>query len=155
MQSYTDERPSLGFLLLSHHSAKSLSHTIRIGLMGKTVYLCARCTGAAVGFLIGALYVNRLMVSVVSWPFLLALFPIPAAADWLFQVHGLRESTNWRRVVTGVALGQTYLSGLVALFTRQFPVLIDLGVVWLVYLAVFFIIFNKTKVLQSYLSKSF
>ena len=109
----------------------------------------------ALGFLIGAFYANQLMVSVASWPFLLALFPLPAAVDWLIQVHGLRESTNRRRVVTGVALGQTYLVGLVALVTGQFPLLINLGVVWLAYWVALFAIFNKTNVLQSYLSKSF
>ena len=123
--------------------------------MGRTIYFGARCTGVALGFLIGTLYVQWLMVSVVSWPFLLALFPIPAAADWLIQVHGLRDSTNWRRVVTGIVLGQLYLVGLVALVTREFALLIDSGVVWLVYAVVLFIIFNKTNALQSYLRKSF
>ncbi len=107
------------------------------------------------GFLIGAFYVNQLMMGVVSWPFLLAIFPIPAAADWLIQVHGLRESTNWRRVVTGFALGQFYLVGLVALVTMRFPLLIDLGAVWLAYIAILYILFSKTNALQSYLRRSF
>ncbi len=107
------------------------------------------------GLLIGAFYVNQLMIDVVSWPFLLAMFPIPASTDWLIQVHGLRESTNWRRVVTGVALGQLYLVGLVALVTRQLALLVDLGLVWLVYAVILFIILNKTNALQSYLHRSF
>ncbi len=150
-----DERESLRFLLLSHHSVKALSHTIRINLLGRTLYVCARCTGVALGFLIGALYLNQLIISVASWPFLLAIFPIPAATDWLIQVHGLRESTNWRRVVTGIALGQLYLVGVVALVTREFALLIDSGLVWLAYAVALFIIFNRTNALQSYLHKSF
>jgi uncharacterized membrane protein len=109
----------------------------------------------ALGFLSGAFYLNPLMVGIRSWPFLLAIFPIPAATDWLIQVHGLRESTNWRRVVTGIALGQVYLVGLVALVTREFVLLIDSGLVWLGYVVALFIIFNKTNALQTYLSKSF
>jgi len=109
----------------------------------------------ALGFLIGAFYLNQLIISVASWPFLLAIFPIPAATDWLIQVHGLRESTNWRRVVTGIALGQLYLVGVVALVTREFALLIDSGLVWLAYAVALFIIFNRTNALQSYLHKSF
>ncbi len=95
------------------------------------------------------------MIGVASWPFLLAIFPIPAATDWLIQVHGLGESTNLRRVVTGIALGQSYLVGLVALVTREFDLLVDSGLVWLGYAVALFIIFSRTNALQSYLSKSF
>lgn len=109
----------------------------------------------ALGFLAGAFYINQLMMGVVSWPFLLAIFPIPTAVDWLIQVHGLRESTNWRRVVTGALLGQFYLVGLVALVTRQVALLIDLGIVWLSYVAVLYFLFRKTNALQSYLRRSF
>ncbi len=107
------------------------------------------------GFIIGAFYLDQLMIGVVSLPFLLAMFPIPAATDWLIQVHGLRESTNWRRVVTGAALGPLYLVGLVALVTRQFPLLIDLGLVWLAYVVSLLVIFHRTNALRSYLCRSF
>lgn len=107
------------------------------------------------GFLLGTLYTNQLMMGVAARPYLLAIFPIPAATDWLIQVHGLRESSNWRRVVTGVALGQSYLAGLVALLTGQFLLVIYAGLVWLMYAVILFTIFNKTNALQSYLRKSF
>ncbi|TMI28300.1 DUF2085 domain-containing protein [Candidatus Bathyarchaeota archaeon] len=155
MQSSPDERASLRFLLLAHHSVKGLSHTIRINLLGRTLYVCARCTGVVLGFLLGTLYTNQLMMGVAARPYLLAIFPIPAATDWLIQVHGLRESSNWRRVVTGVALGQSYLAGLVALLTGQFLLVIYAGLVWLMYAVILFTIFNKTNALQSYLRKSF
>ncbi len=152
--SESTESASIWFLLLSHHSKKNLSRTIKVHLMGRALHLCARCTGIVIGILMGVFYANWLMMVFISYPVVIALFPVPATADWLIQVHGLRESTNWRRVLTGAMLGQVYLVGLLAITSRHFPLLTYLGIVWLAYIVFMYVLFRRTNALSVYLRKS-
>ena len=68
---------------------------------GRQFPVCARCTGVFAGQL-AALFLFRL-VSPPYW--LLAAFCAIMLADWLVQRFGLRESTNLRRLITGLLCG--------------------------------------------------
>lgn len=64
--------------------------------------ICARCTGVALGQLAAlASGLLGLRVPAVVCLILLAVM----AADWLFQRLGLKESTNPRRLITGLMAG--------------------------------------------------
>src|SRR5437899_13100788 len=104
----TDSRPPLWFFMLSHHSYSRLSHTIRISLGTREVYLCARCTGIGVGMLVGLSYVNYLAYGFLQYPALIVAFVLSAIVDWLFQVLRIKNRTNPRRLVSGALVGKTY-----------------------------------------------
>ncbi|MDR3311159.1 MAG: DUF2085 domain-containing protein [Oscillospiraceae bacterium] len=68
---------------------------------GKQFPVCARCTGVALG---------RVLALLTFWfwrvGFFAAIaFAAPMLADWLVQRCGIRESTNVRRLVTGILGG--------------------------------------------------
>lgn len=70
--------------------------------------ICARCTGVFIGELLSiVLIILGLRISVFFTFPLLALMGI----DWLIQEKRIRESTNLRRLITGVCAGTglTYL----------------------------------------------
>jgi len=150
----TGSRPPLWFFMLSHHSYSKLSHTIRISLGQNEVRLCARCTGIGVGMLVGLSYVNYLAYDFLHYPALIFAFVLPAIVDWLFQVFGLKNSTNPRRLVTGALVGQTYLVGLIALFRGWFDLLLYYALAFAVYAVVLYALFRITGVMSEYLASS-
>ncbi|HVH15033.1 MAG TPA: DUF2085 domain-containing protein [Candidatus Angelobacter sp.] len=152
--SSTDPWPPLWFFMLSHHSYSKLSHTIRINLGSRQVYLCARCTGIGVGMLVGLSYVNYLAYGLLQYPALIVAFVLPAIVDWLFQVFRFKNSTNPRRLVTGVLVGQTYLGGLIALARGWFDLLLYYALAFAVYALVLYAIFRMTGVMSDYLASS-
>src|SRR5207244_8936523 len=97
--SSTDPRPPLWLFILSHHSYSKLSHTIRVSLGTREVYLCARCTGIGVGMLIGLSYVNYLAYDFLQYPVLIVGFVLLAIVAWLFQVFSLNDRTTSCRLV--------------------------------------------------------
>ena len=87
-------------------------------LCGKQFPVCARCTGAALGQLVGALFfpwyrmpvgLCLLLCGVMFW-------------DWLLQRMNIRESTNLRRFLTGIGCG----GALIQLYFRILLVLFNL-----------------------------
>jgi len=112
-----DDRSSLFFLLLSHHTREELHRTIRLKVMGRDLYLCARCTGIAAGLAAYALSGQR-VAALLDNPLLLLLLPAPAMIDWVTQTVGLRESNNPLRVATGFLLGACW-AGMLDLFLRD------------------------------------
>lgn len=90
--------------LLSHR------HYFDIPIFGSKVQLCARCSGAALGFLalLLALPLVSSAVAQISAGLLIVLsisLAIPAILDWITQTWGLRESTNPLRLLTGMGEG--------------------------------------------------
>ena len=66
----------------------------------------------------------------VQWLF--AVFPLPAAIDWMTQATGHRESRNSIRLVSGMLLGAAFTDLLAALlFTHWTIVLVGLLVLLL------------------------
>ena len=102
----SEDRSSLMFFLLSHHSPKKLHRTIHIKIQGNDLYLCARCTGIWAG-IISTLLAFFLGLSFPPGLYLLLLMvlPTPAMVDWVTQSCKLRESRNAIRIGTGFLLG--------------------------------------------------
>ena len=74
--------------------------------------VCARCTGVFAGqslMLLGV--ITGIRLSVLHG----ALFMLPMAVDWLIQYVGIKESTNSRRVITGLLGGAGYVVLIVGL----------------------------------------
>lgn len=64
--------------------------------------VCARCTGVAAGQIAAVIaYISGLRLSFYIAAALLALMGL----DWLAQRLGIRESTNIRRLITGMCGG--------------------------------------------------
>jgi len=76
-------------------------------LRGKQFPICARCTGVLLGELIGLTSYRWLRPPI--W--LMIVFCIIMILDWGIQTLGLRESTNFRRLVTGALCGYAYICG--------------------------------------------
>jgi uncharacterized membrane protein len=149
-----ESRPSFWFLILSHHSFARLSHTFRISVGTRNAYVCARCTGIAIGIVVGLAYIDVLADWFFQYPVLIFVFTMPAAIDWLFQVFKWRESTNSRRLMTGALIGQAYLVGLIALIRDWLPLLTYYVIAFATYGAVLYSIFRKTGAMNDYLATS-
>ena len=68
---------------------------------GKQFPVCARCTGAFIGYFIGGITYRFFSVNIiVSLLFCLIMF-----LDWLIQYIKLCESNNIRRLITGTLCG--------------------------------------------------
>lgn len=63
--------------------------------------VCARCTGAFFGYLLGA--ITFIFVTVPHWVSLIMCLVM--LCDWLFQYFEIRSSTNLRRLITGALCG--------------------------------------------------
>ena len=79
-------------------------------VLGYQFPLCARCTGIALGYLTG------IFISVfVDVPFYCLLGVVPLILDGGIQKLTDYESTNGRRVLTGILYGFSTLSALIHL----------------------------------------
>jgi len=84
--------------------------------------VCARCTGVFLG---QTLMVFGTLAGIRPPLSLDATLMIPMAVDWIIQYTGLKESTNRRRIITGLLGGAGYVGFLVGLaligMRRLFP----------------------------------
>ena len=105
-------------LLLSH------SHWVEVRLNGRSLRLCARCSGTVAGFLavLAPLSLMGLKIPAAAAPFCFVL-AAPAAVDWVTQSWGLRESSNGLRLSTGFLEG----AGVALLSTAPLPLTLKLG----------------------------
>ena len=89
----------LAFLLLAHHPKQKLDHTIQLKLNKHSVFLCSRCTGMALGYIViwGAALFGFTLPLQFYLP-LIVLFPLVAVVDWFTQSAKLRQSKTWLRV---------------------------------------------------------
>lgn len=99
---------SVSRLLLSHHPPQHSNRTIILHRGHHKIRVCSRCLGFILGFLIVLLLVlaenlpawNKLFVVL-----LVLVSPMPAIVDFHGQLMGSWESTNLRRILTGMILG--------------------------------------------------
>lgn len=63
--------------------------------------VCARCTGVIISSIIATLVFNKKMIS-LDTAFGMSSIML---ADWLIQHYGIKESTNARRLITGLIGG--------------------------------------------------
>ena len=104
---------SLGHFLGCHQRADR-----SFFIHGKQFPICARCTGVFIGECIATGSVRLFSPSLL----LLAFFCGVMFLDWFIQYIGVKESTNVRRLVTGVLGGYAYLTLVLKglLFLRDF-----------------------------------
>ena len=77
--------------------------------------VCARCTGIFVGNIIGIfLYIINIKISIITGLVLILIMII----DGLLQLFNIKDSTNIRRLITGVLAGVGYISLTVNIFSH-------------------------------------
>lgn len=87
-------------------------------IKGKQFPVCARCTGAFIGYVLGGL-----MYAAIQLPIWLAvLFCTIMFIDWLLQRIDVLQSNNMRRLITGILCG----GGLVQLYLRLIVLIAEL-----------------------------
>lgn len=111
-------------ILVSHHLPHRYDRTFALSGRGRSIHVCARCTGQLLGIAaFVAVYLLRadlpVPLFVPTTQLLFAFAPLPAAIDWLAQSAGRRESSNPVRVVTGALLGVAFADALVLLLTEN------------------------------------
>lgn len=93
-------------LLLSHHHPTMLHRTFRISFLGRTLYLCARCSGTVIGLVVGSIIFSPFIgQTTIPANVVFMIITLPALIDWATQYAGFRESTNYLRLFTGILLG--------------------------------------------------
>jgi len=117
--------------LLSHHVPPEHDRCYAPVVLGRRVYLCARCSGVYPGIVAGV--VVPTVGPGVPWTALLvALFPLPALLDWTLTAFTDRRGTNGVRTLTGVLLGFGYGLGLTALVSGPRVVVLVIGAIYAV-----------------------
>ena len=68
---------------------------------GKQFPVCARCTGAVIGYFLGG--ITSIIMKIPLW--LAITFCTIMFIDWYLQKISIVESTNIRRLITGIICG--------------------------------------------------
>lgn len=63
--------------------------------------ICARCLGMLIGYLLGVIIFIFYELPII----VVVLFCLTIFTDWFLQYLGVLESTNWRRLITGILGG--------------------------------------------------
>lgn len=81
-------------------------------LKGKQFPVCARCTGAVIGY-----YLGLFVYAVFDIPMWLAIvFCALMFLDWYIQYIGIMESNNYRRCITGFLCGFSLMQMFIKIF---------------------------------------
>ncbi|MFB6139381.1 MAG: DUF2085 domain-containing protein [Halosimplex sp.] len=96
-----------GRYLLSHHEPHEYDRCHRLAVGGRTVRLCARCSGVYPGILAGAALALT-DTAPAAWPWLVGCGPAPALVDWAATTLTPRRGTNAVRTASGALLGLGY-----------------------------------------------
>jgi uncharacterized membrane protein len=105
-------------MLLSHHPPSMYGHCLRVSIMGRSLYLCGRCSGIYGGLGVGLLFLVIFQIQLnPEWLwFLISLaLGFTTIVDWMSQRLTPRKTTNLTRASTGfmsgVALAIIFLLG--------------------------------------------
>jgi uncharacterized membrane protein len=90
--------------LLAHN------HWFTLNLLGYRVRLCARCSGYLLGFASPLLFLGLIsaplaFMDVGVKQLVFFLLAVPLVFDWVTQSWGMRKSSNYVRLATGVLMG--------------------------------------------------
>jgi uncharacterized membrane protein len=128
------------FLLLAHHSRDNLSHTIKISIGKREIYLCARCTAIYSSLLISwLLFIFIIKISTLPYEITLSValvLGIPVIVSWSKQTLTEVENSNRTRITTGIGGGV----GLAMIFYLPTPLreFLIFGIFAVVFLILYF-----------------
>ncbi|WP_276273148.1 DUF2085 domain-containing protein [Haloarcula litorea] len=113
--------------LLSHHTPAEYHRCHRLSVAGRTVRLCARCSGVYPGIALG---VTAFLLGVGrgAWFPLVAVGPLPALVDWTATTFTDRRGHNAVRTATGLLLGAAYGVAVPWFLTTLAPALLAVAV---------------------------
>lgn len=74
---------------------------------GKQFPICARCTGELIGMVIAIIFVPFYMPERVL---VILIFMLPMLLDGFLQLFTSYESKNYRRLITGIFFGYSFLT---------------------------------------------
>ncbi|TFG34905.1 DUF2085 domain-containing protein [Candidatus Thorarchaeota archaeon] len=95
-------------MLLSHHPPSLYGHCLRVSFMGRSLYLCGRCTGIYGGLGFGIVFLILLNISLTPswfWFLLSVVLGFSTVVDWMSQRLTPRKTTNHVRAITGFFSG--------------------------------------------------
>lgn len=95
-------------MLLSHHPPSLYGHCLRVSFMGRSIYLCGRCTGIYSGLAIGLIVLTLFRVNLSPswlWFMISLILGFSTVVDWMSQRLTPRKTTNHIRAVTGFFSG--------------------------------------------------
>jgi len=116
-------------MLLSHHPPSLYGHCLRISFMGRSLYLCGRCTGIYGGLGIGLVVLTLLRVNLSPpwfWFMISLIFGFSTVVDWMSQRLTPRKTTNHIRAITGFFSG--FGLAIIFLLSDLFYMLVALAV---------------------------
>jgi uncharacterized membrane protein len=147
-------------IMLSHHLPPRFGRTVALRLRTRTIHFCARCSGQVVGLLgfmtlFGVSLWQPLPLFTPSTQLLFALGPLAAAADWVTQTLGHRESTNSVRVLSGALLGFSVTDVTALILSERWELFAGAVLVFAVYLSAIFILLKVTGAWRKVLEEHF
>ena len=95
-------------MLLSHHPLSMYGHCLRVSFMGRSLYLCGRCSGIYGGLGLGLLFLLIFQVQLNPewfWFFVAVALGFTTVIDWMSQRLTPRKTTNFARASTGFMSG--------------------------------------------------
>jgi uncharacterized membrane protein len=115
--------------LLSHHEPAEYHRCHSPSIGGRTVHICARCSGIYPGIVAGFVLFATGTATGYHLP-LIALFPVFAIVDWAVTTFTSVRGWNSVRTVTGALLGTAYGLGLCHLLIAGRLSVLAVGVVY-------------------------
>ncbi|NHI88621.1 MAG: DUF2085 domain-containing protein [Candidatus Thorarchaeota archaeon] len=127
-------------MLLSHHPPSMYGHCLRVSIMGRSLYLCGRCSGIYGGLGLGLLFLFIFQVQLTPewfWFFLSVALGFTTVIDWMSQRLTPRKTTNFVRASTGFLSGLAlaiifYLGNLAYMLVALAVMSASIGIVGLV-----------------------
>lgn len=127
-------------MLLSHHPPSMYGHCLRVSIMGRSLYLCGRCSGIYGGLGLGLLFLFIFQVQLTPewfWFFLSVALGFTTVVDWMSQRLTPRKTTNFVRASTGFLSGLAlaiifYLGNLAYMLVALAVMSASIGIVGLV-----------------------
>lgn len=127
-------------MLLSHHPPSMYGHCLRVSFMGRSLYLCGRCSGIYGGLGAGLLILLLFQIQLNPewfWFFVAVALGFTTVIDWMSQRLTPRKTTNFVRASTGFMSGLAlaiifYLGNLIYMLVALAVMSASIGIVGLI-----------------------
>ena len=127
-------------MLLSHHPPSMYGHCLRVSFMGRSIYLCGRCSGIYGGLGGGLLFLFIFQIQLNPewlWFFIAVVLGYTTIIDWMSQRLTPRKTTNFTRASTGFMSGLAlaiifYLANLLYMLVALASMSASIGLVGLI-----------------------